>query len=371
MSDNDPSLREDLEASLAELNSGTETQVDTGSSETTEVTTEDQSTEAPAPAAPASGAKRDASGKFAPKTPATEQIPADQQQGKAQEVAPADPTVLKAPASWKPEEREGWDKMDPRHRAAVLRREQEVNQVLQSTAGARRFAEQMGQVLQPFMGMIQSEGSNPFMAVHTMMTTAHTLRHGHPAQKAQAVAQLIAQFNIPVEQLDSELSKVLSGKPQEDTSTAAIQRLLDEKLQPVQRFMNDLQTRGQQMIAHSAQTELEQFMNDPANEFAQDVAEEMADLLDLAAQRGQVLSLQDAYRRATMAHPSISSVITSRSVNGAAAQRSAAAAKAKTASASLSSNGGAPAALGTQDETDGSVRADLLASVQALSSRTR
>lgn len=368
----DASLREDLQASLTELSNASQTSGDSGPQPGAEPSPGEQA--APTGERPAPAGGRDASGRFAPKTPAEKSVPADQQAQSADptkvasEVAPP-ATPQKAPASWKPEEREGWEQMDPRHRAAVLRREAEVNQVLQQTAGARRFTEQMGQVLQPFMGMIQSEGSNPFLAVHTMMSTAHTLRHGSPEVKAQAVAQLIAQFNVPVEQLDAELSKVLNGK-KEDPTTSAIQRMLDERLQPVQRFMTDLQTRGQQMLAHSAQTELEAFLSDPANEFAQDVAEEMADLLDLAARRGQVLSLQDAYKRATMAHPTISGVIANRTISGTAAQQTAAAVKARAASASLPGNGGAPVSLSTDKlESSGDLRADIVSAMQSLSKR--
>ena len=48
------------------------------------------------------------------------------------------------------------------------------------------------------------------------------------------------------------------------------------------------------------------------NEFYNDVRSDMADLLDMAANRGRKMSMQEAYNTACAAHPQISKVMQSR-----------------------------------------------------------
>lgn len=328
---------------------------------------------------------RDAVGRFAPRVPASnDQVPPNTEP-KAPQIAPGQQPQApaqgqqpvqgqpaqpqKAPASWRPEEREGWEKIDPRHQAAISRREGEVNTVLQRTAAARQFAQEMAQVIQPFMPMIQEDNSTPMQAVQNMMTYAAILRTAPPAQKAKAVASLISQFNVPIEELDTELQAVLKNRPQQSAEISQLMSAIDQRLAPVQQFMQGMQQSRAQQSTAEVSTELETFFNDPAHEFAHDVANEMADLMELAAHRGQKLSLQDAYKRATMAHPEIARLVSERTLGQTAAQRTAAAGKAKSAAVSLPSSA-APGASSGEEVDDGSLRSALRASIREHNSRT-
>src|SRR6478736_7759085 len=169
------------------------------------------------------GRERDATGRFAPKVPAKDPVSADQEPG--QEVKPAaddatkaippapGPGQFKAPVSWKPEEREGFDKMSPHHQQAVIRREREIDATLREIAPMRKFAEGIRDTLMPYMPMIQAEGATPQQAIAEVMKTAAFLRTAPPLQKAQEIAKLVMTHGIDINMLDNALSHLTQGRP--------------------------------------------------------------------------------------------------------------------------------------------------------------
>lgn len=324
------------------------------------------------------GRERDASGRFAPKK--AEQVPADQQQAAQEPVKPAAaapgapaaaPAVqtIKPPASWTPEARETWSQMRPEHQAEVSRREREITDALQHTVEARRTTQELNEIVSPYAMLMQSEGVTPMQAIASNMRTAALFRIGTPQQKAQMTAALIKQFNVPIEALD----ELLAGQPPSGAASAPateqlIQDAVNRALQPFVAQARSTQQAQDQEATNAAKSELEVFANDPANEFFLDVAQDMADLLALATKRGQLLPLSEAYRRATMAHPSISKVLEGRARNGAAAQQTAAASRARKAAASVSSTG-APSRTDDATAEADDPRSAILASVAELSRR--
>lgn len=325
---------------------------------------------------PPQSGSRDASGRFVPRTPA-QQLPSDGQGAQKQVqqsgvTTPAPkPGESRAPLSWRPEEREGWDTIAPHHKAAIQRRELEVQQALSTTAEARRFHQEMTQVLSPYMHIIQAEGSTPVRAVASLLQTAAALRTAPPGQKAELVANLVREFGVDVHLLDGALNTILNGAPRQTNPMDGILQALDQRLQPVMQFMNQHQQAAQareQQMASEAERAWNEFVSDPENEFANDVKDMMADLLMVAAQRGQVLSLQDAYRAATLAHPAISQLVANRQQASGAQRLDAAARRAQEAAASLAQSSGAPS-QSSQDQGDGSLRSDLLSSMRSLNQR--
>lgn len=324
--------------------------------------------EKPAVKEESTGKPRDESGKFAPSVAAKpEEKPED-----APIPSPAPPPGDRAPVSWKPAIREKWKALPAEVQQEVLRRERETDQVLNESAQARRMVSEFQQITSPYEMFFRQEGVNALQATDNLMRTAAALRTSAPPQKAQLVADMIMQFGVDTNLLDQMLTARIQGgqgrqQPQYDPGLA---QLLDQRLQPIQQFMTEIQQRRmeqQNMTLSQAQTELDMFLNDPANEFAQDVRQDMADLLELSARRGQTMSLQDAYSRATLAHPQIGSIMTQRRLTQAASQQSEAAKRAKNASASLPS-GGAPS-QGDEEEQGDDIRSALVASVRQHASR--
>lgn len=322
---------------------------------------------------PTSG-DRDASGRYTPRTPAA--VPAQPlTQGLDAPNAPAgtptpQPPAARAPVSWKPEAREDWAKLPPGAQQEVMRREREITETLRTTADARHLQQQFQQVAQPYMHFIQAENSTPMQAFSNMMQTAATLRVGSAQQKADLVTNICMQHGIDLQMLDAALSARMGQGGQQQPQHSDVMQLVDQRLAPLMQHFNGIQQQRAQVEQQSTaalQSEVDAFMSNPANEFAGDVHADMADILDLAANRGQKITLQDAYNRATMLHPTISGIVQRRQQNGAVASTSQAALRAKRAAASISDNG-APSRDSSGEDSD-DIRSAITASMRSLNRR--
>jgi hypothetical protein len=282
---------------------------------------------------------------------------------------PKKPSPVKAPVSWRPEVREKWSALTPEVQHEVLRREREVSDVLRQSADARKFMDGFKELVNPYQQFFAAENSTPMQGFQHYLQTSALLRIGAPAQKASAIADIIKNFGVDLQMLDSELAKRYGGG---GTSSATPQvdpayQQLQQQFAPVIDYVNQLRQREQQVLQQTDQKltqSLEEFMADEKNEFVNDVREEMADILEIAARRGQSMSLQDAYSRAIMLHPTISKVVEQRRLATSLSQQSQAAQRARNAAVSVPSSG-APSHQGNS-RASGNLRSDLESAFDAL-----
>lgn len=267
----------------------------------------------------------------------------------------------RAPASWRPDVREHWQKLPPEVRAEVARREREMQATLQETAEARRFSEQLQGVIRPYEMFIRAENSNPLQAIDNLMATAAKLRTGTAPELAQLVAGMVKQYGVGrfgqsfIESLDSALAGEV---PRVDPVQNQVQQVLQQQLAPVQQFMSQFQQAQlaqQQRAQQEAASEVQQFIE--RAEFGNDVREEMADILEVAERRGRELSLQDAYKQACLVNPRVRAVLEQRAKANGAQRLTGAAQKAKAAAVSVS---GAPALAAPKSGT-----ADIRSAIEA------
>jgi hypothetical protein len=352
--------------------------------EPTESPATEPAIEAPAPSEPVASAEpaqeslkseeRDEKGRFKPKDAkpevapeATEKAAAEPAQGiqpgpKAEpKAAPKD----RAPASWRPDVREHWAQLPEQVRAEVARREQEVQRTLQDTAEARKFSDQLNQVIRPYEMFIKAENSNPLQAIDNLMATAAKLRTGTAPELAQMVAGMVKQFGVGrfgqtfIEQLDSALAGEV---PRVDPVQSQVQQVLQQQLAPVQQFMTQFQQAQQaqqQQAQQQAANEVQQFLQQA--EFGEDVREDMADIMEIAQRRGRELTLQDAYRQACLTNPRVRTVLEGRAKAKGAQQQTGAAQRAKAAAVSVS--GGPALGAPKSDPTD--IRSAIEAAIAA------
>lgn len=274
---------------------------------------------------------------------------------------------VKAPVSWKPEVRETFAQLPAAAQQEILRREREIEGALRDTADARKFTTEMNQVLDPYRHLIAAEGGTYTTAVQSVMQSAALLRVGTPQQKAELVADMVTRFGIDLQILDGVLSAKLQGQPAAAPQVDPNIQHLQQQLGPVIEFVNNLRSKQgefQQNQQRTMQQQIDDFFNDPANEFANDVRDDMADLLEVASRRGQQMTLQQAYERATMLHPTISQIVERRRLAASAAQQTAVAQRAAQAGASLPS-GGAPQQSGNEHVGD-----DIRSALEAAMNRT-
>lgn len=301
-----------------------------------------------------------------PAAPEAPQAPAAAQEG----ITPgpkAEPRGERAPASWRPDVREHWAQLPPDVRSEVARREAEVQRTLQETSEVRKFAEQLSRVVEPYQAFIKAENSNPLQAIDNLMGTAARLRTGTAPELAQLMAGMVRQFGVGrfgnqfIEALDSALAGEV---PQINAQQAQMQQAIQQQLAPVTQFMAQFeQARAEQAEREHAQAEyeVEQFLE--RAEFGEDVADTMADLIEVAKRHQRNLSLQEAYEQACVGNPRVRQVLQGRAKQRGGQQLSGAAQRAKAAAVSVS---GAPALAGPQAEPD-SIRAAIEMAIAANS----
>jgi len=285
---------------------------------------------------------RDALGRFVPKAAAAEPaVPVDPSAVAApvDSVAPTTPED-RAPASWSPAAREEWKAIGPVARAEVMKREQEVQRVLQESSTARDVAQELMSVCTPHMSRIRSRGVSPLQAIAGLFDTEAELSSGGPVQKAETIARLVKAYGVDIAALDSALAG--AAPPQEASVQGLVQEMLQRELAPIRQMMTAAQARSLEAQAknqEAAQSDIDTFASDPKNEFFNDVRETMADIIEVASKRGVFLPLKDAYSQAIQLTPSVREVLNARTQRSSAQNVVVAAQRARRAAVSVS---GAP-----------------------------
>jgi hypothetical protein len=274
-------------------------------------------------------------------------------------VPPAPPpetpfSVEKAPQSWRAPQREKWSKLDPDVRQEIMRRERETTKVLGETAQARQHQSQFNEIIAPFMARIQSFNVTPIVAVQELLKSDYILHTAPKQQRAEYMARLIKDYGIDILALDA----ALAGTAPADPVDAKVEQLLQQRLAPFQQYIQSQQAREQQAEQQStAQINLtiEQMTGNEKFPHFETVRNDMADVIEISAKRGVFLSLEQAYDKAILLNPEVSSqVATQKAAEAKRTSAQTANVKAQKALSASVSVGGAPGgvpsgASGTQD----------------------
>jgi hypothetical protein len=220
------------------------------------------------------------------------------------ETAPPEVVKVKPPASWKPTAREGWDKVPADIQQEVIRRERETAIALQETAEARRTHEAFKQLTSPYQPLFQAEGVDPIQGVGNLLRTTAMLATGPQGTKAQIVAGIIRTYGVDLETLGA----LLQGQPA-PASAQPTAPPRDPRVDQLLAEVNQAKQFKQQQLEQQAMSAIEQIQQE---EFFNDVREDMADILEVAARRGLQMSAKDAYNRAIAIHPEVSRVLEQR-----------------------------------------------------------
>jgi len=214
-----------------------------------------------------------------------------------------------APVSWKPGVREHWDTLPPEVQQEVKRRETEIQRGLQQAAGHKRVAEEYYRAFAPFQPFIQAAGSTPAQTISELMTTAVQLTQGSPAKKAEVVRNIINEYAVDIRMLD----EALAGGELPQDQNAPLLHAIDERLAPINQFMGEIGGMRQQadsVVNDEAAGAVDDFAEQ--HEYYEDLRDDMADLMEMAANRGRGMSLDQAYDRVAQAHPEIGPILQQR-----------------------------------------------------------
>jgi hypothetical protein len=277
----------------------------------------------------------------------------------------------RAPGSWTPVAREKWAALPTEIQREVLKRERDIANGFNEVAEIKKFRDVYGGIMNQHQGIINAEGGDGMKMTRDLFQTAATLYNGSPDQKVRTVAAMIRNFGIDLQMLDEHLSQTMgnggngAAPPQRSQYAGGGPDIASLVRQQVDAALAPYANQRQEALTREVDDDIANFASDPANEFFDDVKDTMADLLDVATKQHKTLSLQDAYKRATLMHSEIADVITDRQLREKASSRNEAAAKAKRRAVSVT---GAPATdLATGVQRGDSLRADLEAAIEANS----
>lgn len=295
------------------------------------------------------------------------------EEGGQREVAPRKPLVPveRAPAAWRAGVKEKWSDLPVEVREEITRREREIAQTLSRTDTERRYANEMFNAVKPYEALLNKLQASHVDAVKHLLEMAHTMHTAPVQQRAELIAELFFRHEVPIQLVDQVLVRRLNGQ---GAPADPIRNLVQQELAPVRELVQQMQqarTTATSNTQQSAKQELQALYDDPdLGDMVDEVREDMADLLDLASKRGQVLPLRDAAVRAILAHPEFGSIYQQRQLERKAQQQVDKTNRARRAGASLSDDG-APTSTQDDDATDGSIGADLRASIAVLSRSQR
>jgi hypothetical protein len=301
----------------------------------------------------------------AEETPAPEKLETEPVQAKpetaseeAEPQVPAKPSrVDRAPASWKGTAKGEWGAMSLAARQEVHRREMQVEKVLQETAPVRQFAEQFSKTVSPYMARINEFAQgNAVAAVDQLLKADYTLSSAPKQQRAAFMAKLIRDYDVDIGELDSALAGTQQQTQQQSPDIAAlVQQQLQAALAPI--LQREAQTRQQQ--EQRVEQTVEQMAVDPKYPHFEEVREDMAYLIGLAAQKNVYMSLDQAYIKAVRLNDDIYAQTVKQTTMQSANQQHAQAQRAKAAASSVS---GSPAGGGNSQFVG---NGDLRSSIEA------
>ena len=171
------------------------------------------------------------------------------------------------PKSLKKELEAHWNQAHPELASAFVQREADYEKDVAPLRDKAKVADELLNEFRPYQQMLASEGGTPQTAMRQLLQTAALFRTGSPAQKAQAVAQLMQQYSVSQE----DLQQVLSG-------AIPIQQGLDP--QQVRQLVEQRFSQFQEQQARvAAESQLEAFGQQPNHKHFQSVRKTMGALM--------------------------------------------------------------------------------------------
>lgn len=301
------------------------------SSNTVDVSTKEVTTSpAPAPAPVEASAPAPAAETTAP-APAPAETPAP---------APASEWV---PRTWRKEAMAHWGALPPEVRAEIEKRENDIFKGIEAYKPNAEIGRAVLQTLEPFAETIKKTGVHPLKYVEGILQVDNILRKGSAEEKAAVWAKLAENYGM-------------SGVALPEPAYVDPQvKSLQSELQEVKSRLTSRESAEAEAARQTLKTEIDKFASDPANAYFDEVASDMAALL----QSGTAKSLADAYEKAVWANPITRGKEQARLSAETAAKKAAEdakkaseAAKAKAASVKSGTHpGGKPVKGQTMDET--------------------
>lgn len=264
--------------------------------------------------------------------------------------------ALEPPKTWRKEAAATWAALPPEAKAEILKREEDIFKGIEAYKADAGFGKSLKGVMAPYMPILQQYNIDPVAQVQQLMNAHHTLALGSPQQKVALFQQLARDYQIDLGQLAPQ-----GEAPYIDPAVKDLQT----ELQAVKSQLSSAEQARLTEVRQGLEKQIDAFAQDPANAHFNDVANDMAVLLE----KGVCKTLPEAYERAVWMNPAVRAKEVARQQAEAskkaadeAAAKAAAARKSTAANVRTSAKSGSAAApLGSMDDT----LAEALAAIKA------
>lgn len=231
--------------------------------------------------------------------------PATEPETAAAETTTDDTTTVDEPTA--PEKapaaiREHWADMPEPARQAWQDREAQFEERLQRGAMEANLGRSMMDAVAPFQESLRMEANSPQEAFAQYGQFSMTMRTGTPSQKAGELARLFHHYGVDIHELDNAIADQASNPASTQGSTAPVN---DPRV-------DDMLARENARNMREINNEIKEFAK--TAEFLDDVQEDMQMLFEMAAHRGEQLSLQDAYDKACRMNAQVSAILAGRRI---------------------------------------------------------
>lgn len=270
---------------------------------------------------------RDEAGRFTkeqPEKPAKAAAPPTKGETPPSKAAEAAPTEAAAPArdltrppsTWKPAAREAFAALPEAVRSEIHRREADFLNGQSQLLPDARLGSEMRQTIEPYRMLIEAEGGTPSRAIGDLLRTAAVLRMGSGEQKLEAVKGIARQFGVDLTRLAPPAQ--IGGQPGEQPPARPAE-FKDPRVDGLLANLHQQEQYREQQDRQQRETAAAQWMNEtdaqgnPVRPYVNDVMGELTALVPQIRQQKPSLShaqaLQEAYDRATWAHPEIRALL--------------------------------------------------------------
>lgn len=216
--------------------------------------------------------------------------------GAPQFPVPNAPVRPNMPSSWKAEWKTNlqphWESAAPELLNAIHEREADQARGFNQFRTQAQEGMEVLDILKPYHGMMQSEGATAKATITTLMNTAAVLRTGTPLQKAQAVAQVLQEYRIPLQHV-YELTNGQAAPQAQPNIQNSQYGDLEKKVQQLLLHMNESQSQQKQLLENRALSVIEEFAADQANPHFEAVQDRMLTLLESPNILGDISNMNE------------------------------------------------------------------------------
>ena len=164
----------------------------------------------------------------------------------------------------------------------------------------------MQRLQQQYAPALQAEGVDALTASANLMGLASRLRFGTPVEKASIAADIVRNYGVDV----VASAAALDGAQAQQGQQANAMQYHDPRVDQLLTQLQTAQAQREETMRTQAVNGVEAFGQ--GKDFFEDVHVDMGDIMELSAQRGVDMTLQQAYDRACLMNPEIAKILAAR-----------------------------------------------------------